>query len=386
MRILVVDDSRAIRAFIRNALVGMGHPSEDIHEAGDGAEALDVLAKTNVDLVLVDWNMPRMNGLAFLRETRASEDLKHLPVVMVTSESERSQVVEAIRAGARGYIVKPFTPETLKQKIATIEEEAAAGAKPRRKYTTDLRIGKALGKSAPPLQLEQLPEELLAGILEGAVRAEHFEGDVLVRPGKNVESLCFVERGSVELFAEDGTSTVLDAGAFFAEQAFLAGEPADVTVTVRTEVVVGYFARDNFDNLMAEFPHLSLYLTRFLIERARKTMPAPPPRTGGGLSGSLSLIPLSELVQTLHGSHKTGGLRLNSGEVEGSIYFDKGQVTHAETDEEEGEEGFYQMLSWPEGDFYFDADAPPPEQRIFRSTMSLLMEGMRQCDESVRSD
>jgi two-component system chemotaxis response regulator CheY len=382
MNILVVDDSRAMRKVIRKSLEDMGYSSEGIHEAGDGVEALDVLAQTTVDLALVDWNMPRMNGLAFLRKTRESEALRDLPIVMVTGEAERTRVVEAIRSGARGYIVKPFTSDTLRLKIVALEKEITAGARPT--DTAILRFDKASGDKALPL-LEQLPEELAAGMHERVVRSEHAEGDVLVRSGEAVESLCFIERGEADLSLADGTSMTLGTGDFLAEQAFLSAEPAEVTVTATSSLVVARLSRDDFQSLMAEFPHLSFYLTRFLMKRVRGAAEKPA-KQKDGLSGQLSLIPLAELVQTLHGSRKTGRLGLQGDGASGSIYFDEGQVTHAEVDGEEGEDGFYRMLSWEDGSFYFDTDARSPEKLIFRSTMSLLMEGMRRQDESGRDE
>lgn len=114
MKILVVDDSSTMRRIIINSLKTMGQ--EDVIEAGDGVEGVNQMqANSDVGLVLTDWNMPNMNGLEFL--TKIRETNKDTPIVMITTEAEKSNVVTAIKAGANNYIVKPFTPDVLKEKI-----------------------------------------------------------------------------------------------------------------------------------------------------------------------------------------------------------------------------------------------------------------------------
>ncbi|MDR1533962.1 MAG: response regulator [Planctomycetota bacterium] len=116
MKILVVDDSSTMRRIISNILKSNGYT--DIVEAGDGVEGLNQLkAHPDVKMVLTDWNMPNMNGLEFLTKIRETTPNTELPVVMVTTEAEKANVVAAIKAGANNYIVKPFTPEIVKTKL-----------------------------------------------------------------------------------------------------------------------------------------------------------------------------------------------------------------------------------------------------------------------------
>ena len=115
MKILVVDDSSTMRRIISNTLGTIGQT--DIVQAGDGVEGLAALeANPDVGLVLSDWNMPNLNGLDFLKKIRETRG-KDLPVVMVTTEAEKSNVIIAIKAGANNYIVKPFTPDVLAEKV-----------------------------------------------------------------------------------------------------------------------------------------------------------------------------------------------------------------------------------------------------------------------------
>ena len=116
MKILLVDDSATMRRIQKTQLQGLG--INDIVEAGDGEEALNTLHENMpVDVVLLDWNMPVMDGMTFLKKVRASDAYKSVKIVMCTSESEKSKVVEAMKEGVNNYIIKPFTPEVLKEKL-----------------------------------------------------------------------------------------------------------------------------------------------------------------------------------------------------------------------------------------------------------------------------
>lgn len=115
MKILLVDDSRTIRNIQKNVLAQLGHTDTDIAEAADGVEALKALASDRPDLVLIDWNMPNMDGLTLVQKIREKD--KGLPLIMVTTEAEKSRVLEAIKAGVNNYVVKPFTAEALSAKI-----------------------------------------------------------------------------------------------------------------------------------------------------------------------------------------------------------------------------------------------------------------------------
>jgi two-component system chemotaxis response regulator CheY len=129
MKILVVDDFSTMRRIVRNLLVELGFSNPLIQEADDGNNALTMLKSQPFDLVVTDWNMPNMTGIDLLRAIRAEPSLKGLPVLMVTAENNRDQIIAAAQAGVNGYIVKPFNAVTLKEKLTKIFERiAAAGA------------------------------------------------------------------------------------------------------------------------------------------------------------------------------------------------------------------------------------------------------------------
>ena len=127
LRILVVDDFSTMRRIVRQLLKELGF--SNIEEAEDGAMALSKLQSEPFDFVVSDWNMPNMPGIDLLRAIRGDEKLKHLPVLMITAEARKENIIEAAQAGASGYIVKPFTAATLDEKLKkifkTLEQKAA---------------------------------------------------------------------------------------------------------------------------------------------------------------------------------------------------------------------------------------------------------------------
>jgi two-component system chemotaxis response regulator CheY len=128
MKILVVDDFSTMRRIVRNLLVELGFTNTLIQEAEDGNAALTLLRSQPIDLVVTDWNMPNMTGIDLLRAIRADASLKSLPVLMVTAENNRDQIIAAAQSGVNGYVVKPFTAVTLKEKLDKIFERLAAAA------------------------------------------------------------------------------------------------------------------------------------------------------------------------------------------------------------------------------------------------------------------
>jgi two-component system chemotaxis response regulator CheY len=128
MRVLIVDDSKTMRRVITNCLSEFENVT--IHEAGNGAEAMLRLGETNgADLIFSDWNMPVQNGLQFLHALSTSP-FSACPVIMVTSEADKSKIVEAVSAGARSYVIKPFSAETLRKKVKDVLAAQLAAQSP----------------------------------------------------------------------------------------------------------------------------------------------------------------------------------------------------------------------------------------------------------------
>lgn len=126
IRILIVDDFSTMRRIVKNLLNDLGFTNTA--EADDGTTALAELGKASFDLVITDWNMPGMPGIDLLRAIRADATMKTLPVLMVTAEAKREQIIEAAQAGVNGYVIKPFTAATLNDKLAKIFERLGTTA------------------------------------------------------------------------------------------------------------------------------------------------------------------------------------------------------------------------------------------------------------------
>lgn len=124
MKIMLVDDSRTIRNIQKGTLKMLGY--DDVVEASDGVEALKIKAETPPDLMLIDWNMPNMDGITLIRKVRETD--KTTPIIMCTTEAEKSRILEAVKAGVNNYVVKPFTAEVLSDRIKQTLAKAKAVA------------------------------------------------------------------------------------------------------------------------------------------------------------------------------------------------------------------------------------------------------------------
>ena len=119
MKLLVVDDSSTMRRIIKNTLARLGY--KDVLEGGDGIEGWEQLdSNPDVEMLITDWNMPEMNGLELVKKVRADKRFIDMPIIMVTTEGGKAEVITALKAGVNNYIVKPFTPQILKEKLAAV--------------------------------------------------------------------------------------------------------------------------------------------------------------------------------------------------------------------------------------------------------------------------
>jgi len=118
MKVLIVDDFSTMRKIVRNIIKEIGF--KNIIEADDGKSAVKELKKGKVDLILCDWNMPEMSGIDLLKTVRSDDELKDIPFVMITAEAQKDNILEAVKEGVSNYIVKPFTAETINEKLTKI--------------------------------------------------------------------------------------------------------------------------------------------------------------------------------------------------------------------------------------------------------------------------
>ncbi len=120
MKILIVDDSSTMRRIIGNVVMQLGFNKENYDEAEDGLKAWNLLKENNYDVILTDWNMPNMNGLELVKKVRMEGTHIKTPIIMITTEGGKNEVIEALKSGVNNYIVKPFPAETLKEKLDSV--------------------------------------------------------------------------------------------------------------------------------------------------------------------------------------------------------------------------------------------------------------------------
>lgn len=118
IKVLVVDDFATMRRIVKNILTQLGY--KNVIEADDGSTALEIIKKEKIDLIISDWNMPKMTGLDFLKAVRANAETSAIPFIMVTAEAQQDNIIMAVKAKVSQYIVKPFTAETLSEKITKV--------------------------------------------------------------------------------------------------------------------------------------------------------------------------------------------------------------------------------------------------------------------------
>ena len=148
IKVLVVDDFATMRRIVKNLLKDLGF--KNIVEADDGKTALPILQEDKIDFLVTDWNMPGMTGIDLLKEVRADPKLVNLPVLMVTAEAKREQIILAAQAGVNGYVIKPFTAATLKEKIDRIFERVEPATSDHKQLDHPL-IHPAVARPAPGL-------------------------------------------------------------------------------------------------------------------------------------------------------------------------------------------------------------------------------------------
>lgn len=383
MRVLLVDDMASMRKVLRQYLIEAGEAPGDILEAGDGFEALKLLdaERLRVDVILADWNMPNMDGLTFLKRVRALKGVKDIPVVMVTSQSQRAQVAEALRSGARDFIVKPFTSETLRRKLATYR--GSSGETKAQDTSVALRsAAAAVASGGQGGFLDRIPPGAAEEFRKRARTMTHLGGDTIVAVGQPVGEFFLVQHGAVEVVPGGGAKAYQrKAGEPFCELEFLAGEASRVMVRAFSDVKVSSLPRAAFAELVTRFPDVGYLLSAMAGRQATPGKSGDP----GGLAGRASTVPLSDLIQVFCATGKTGVLKLTLGSHEGEIGMERGEIRHAVTGGVEGEQAFYRMIAWTNASFSFDSKRRVEKTTITMPSMQLLMEGMRLLDERKKS-
>jgi two-component system chemotaxis response regulator CheY len=389
MKVLIADDSRTMRKIYHSILTRAGYAEGEILEAERGEQIVSLLGtpQSGVDLVVADWDLPGMDGLALLGHVAKVRSLGDVGVLFVINAPQRPKAQEAVRLGARGFVVRPFQDEDLRDQIraagTTLESQ-------RTKHASGLFRAIALGareESELPF-LVHLPSRVISEVFGRAQYDRHAAGSTILRAGERVTDLYVLTSGEVEVVdpAQPAAPRVIGAGECFAELSLMKGLPSPVTIKARTPVQVARVARAAVEELAARHSELRAYLA----SRATGASPPAAPRNVSsshiGLSGSLKSLAFADVVQFLQSSGKSGVLSLEEGQDRAEIHFDSGEVRHARTRALEGDKAFYQAALWKQGSFSFDATAGAHAATIRQPTMTLLMEAMRLADEAGKDN
>lgn len=379
LSVLIVDDSRAMRRIQRNVISQLG--DVDIIEADDGLNAIYQLRDHgfNVDLILLDWMMPRMDGLSFARRMKKNENLDKIPILMVTSVSDERKMREAWRTGVDGYLLKPFTKEMFLQAILALDPDHLKDEMPVRK---EAGSGRKVGKAF----MEQLPPYMYNQILEMAQTVSVAEKTPILYKGDPVPHFYFVLEGCVEEHQPAVGSSAAHV------QAYGPGECFAVTELMSGDVLAGNFItvkdskiaqlqKPDFETLLLNHPEINIALSRFLASKAH-TMGAQEDEDHP-LSGFLDVLDMPGLVQALNLRQATGIIELT--EIESFIEILAGQVVavlHPECPEDDGQAAFFRIIAQKPRKFRFLTKTPSSKPNVKVTTPKLLLETMRWFDES----
>jgi two-component system chemotaxis response regulator CheY len=391
MRILVVEDSRVTRQAVMNMLQEMGHAAEELHDAADGAEALEWLEETEagVDLVLTDWIMPNLSGLQLLRRMKSEPRWSKIPVIFLTGVTQRERVLEAVREGARAVLVKPFTAEQLGERIRAVKEEKD-GTVVRRSPAG--RLKRALSQATRPYDaatpfFAQLPGEIQQAFRSRAESAKFAPGQTMLEFHQVVGTLNVIESGEVELLATAGGKPmeVRRVGECVGECSFLSGDSVAMVAKARIGTTLLTLDPIGFIAVLEEHPAFGVWLTRLLVRQSERERARVWPRMVTALAGQLGQVSLGEVAQMLVGETKTGLLQIAPPGAPGELYFEDGEVRHASAGGRIGEDAFFTLLGRTEGSFTFQAGKREVPKENLRETAALLAEGIRRLEEARKA-
>lgn len=377
-----------MRKIYRSILTRAGYAEGEILEADHGVQIISLLAipQSGVDLVVADWDLPEMDGLALLGHVAKVRSLGDVGVLFVVNASQRAKAREAVRLGARGFVERPFQDEDLLDRIRAAGTALEAQ---RTRHASGLIRAIALSareESELPF-LIHLPSRVISAVLGSSRSDRHVPGSTILRAGERVNDLHILTSGEAEIIdpAQSSGTRVIGAGESFAELALMKEMPSPMTIRARTPVEVARVPRGALESLAARHPELRAYLASRVIAGSKPASPGTDSSSRIELNGNLKSLAFADVVQFLQSSGKSGVLSLAEGANRAEIHFDAGEVRHARTGALEGEKAFYQVALWKQGRFSFEASDVAHAVTIRQPTMTLLMEALRLADEAARA-
>lgn len=380
LTVMIVDDSRAMRRIQRNVVSQLGNV--DVVEAEDGVSAIYQLKQRNfqVDLILLDWMMPRVDGLSFAKRLKANANLSWIPILMVTSVSDERKTREAWRTGIDGYLLKPFTKEMLLEAILSLD--------PRRK-----KLERALAQPAIQMSpngksfLQGLPRAMYSQILDMAEVITVEDRTPILFRGEPVPHFFFVLEGEVEehrpAVDQNGASTrVYGPGECFAVTELMSGDRLGSNFVTSQSSKIARLQKPDFETLLLNYPEVDIALSRYL---AAKTLEADAQATGATqLAGSLDLLDVPDLVQALNLRQATGVIELP--DIDSYIELSGGQVVavrHPRCSSDDGKAAFFQIIEEKPKKFRLLSKQPSNLFNVDITTPKLLLEYVQWVDEKT---
>lgn len=366
MQVMLADESRAVRSITRGALQLTRYSGESIVEADGGTALLTWLhtRPAGPAFAVVDWDLPGMNGLALMDVLEELGAVDQLGVLFCVNRSQAPLAETAVRRGARGVIVRPFSDEEFR---AQVEAIAAREASTRTSAPSDVLrdIVSTVRARAELPTLLSLPSAVITELFAVSTRVRAAAGETLVWPGQQITDLSFITAGEVEVRPATGAAYVRGTGDCFAERAFVCGEPVRLRVVAKTAVELVQVPKVRMVELARRHASVRSFLG-VILER---------PTAGESLlNGSLESLPFADLIQFLNTTRKTGHLLLEERGVQGILAFKDGEVHDAAFAGLTGEAAFFELAAWSRARFDFRSGEPAGQRTLLQSTMKLLMD------------
>jgi two-component system chemotaxis response regulator CheY len=387
MRILLADDSRAMRGLFRGVLERLGHSGDDLLEAKDSREldaALRPSAPT-VDLIIFDWDLPGLDGLGLMARLHALRLNESVSVLFSVNRQQRSLLPQVSRMGTCESIDRPFSEEIFERKLRELVPAVQKRSASSKKLQS---LAPGSDSSGVRSFLHRLPPAVMDDLLRFADERRHGANALLLRIGQVCEALSIVTEGEVEIrTSEEGkVLRIMKAGDPYGELSFMMSEPSTTVARARTAVVTASLSKARITELLRKHPDLDVHLSS-LMERHREVMTTRATTiVQSNFKGTVDTMPFANVLQILHGGRKTGLLGFRDDERSGGIYMKEGEAVHAWTDDLQGEPAFYALSGWKRAKFAFNAVPRDVPRTLTKPTITLLLEAMSRSEESAAGD
>ncbi len=385
MRVLIADTARTRRALLRESLGKLGIPASQVEECGLGDEALKILSRKvdRIDVVLADWDLPGAEGRSLLDKVRGLDGGAGVAVVFLVYEHRRADAKEALRLGARDFLVRPLTEEDLRTKLRNLEEKQTI----RRTRAASDMLKNIVSTAEPEIDLPflmTLPSAIMKDMLKRADKHDWEGGVEILKAGAPVDALYVITVGEIELVDASGqVIEVCKTGDPFLELPFLSEQKSPALARAKTWTQGITLSRAKLAELISKHPLTSMHLSALVARKSKQAQPQAP-GSNSELQGNLSSMGFADVMQLLQLGRKTGTLSLVQGAEKGGIEIESGEARHAWTPTLTGEDAFYALACWDGANFAFTSGPVKQPKSIQTPTMSLLMEAMRRHDEQKR--